>query len=275
MSHNSRLNVIVLLCSTIISILALEIVLRVIDPLGAWVHATDSNDIIFKNGVYDENVGYLINSGKYERRGWTVTIGEDGWREVVTNPQTSQCTIATIGDSVTFGWGIDDEDIWPNLMANEYRDVKFINRSLAGYNSSNIRGVVETVDADGFIYLAVGNDNQPPISGTSFWQPALDATGISVYVEYATRKTEQRALWELFEEDMQVILGYQPLVFTFYDPANDVTKWLEDHYPEVVVINIWTHSVSIADGHPDALGHMQIAEQMYSHVGLWLGEVCN
>lgn len=271
-SQTTRRKIIISLCSLLVSLLVAEIILRVIDPLGAWAYTIDSSRIINKNGLYDEDVGYLISPGVYKGRGWAVTIDDKGWRETPASSRISQCTIAIIGDSVTFGWGVDDKDTWPNLVASKYHDVEFINRSLWGYNSSNIRGVVETVDVDGFIYLAIGNDNQPPIVWQPFWQNPTNTTGVSVYVNHALRKSEQGVLWGLFEEDMQVIVSHQPLVFAF--PENDVTRWLEGHYPEVVVIDLWTHNISVADSHPDALGHVQIAEQMYPYIDSWLSEAC-
>jgi hypothetical protein len=74
------------------------------------------------------------------------------------------CTIAILGDSVAFAYGVNDDQSWLNVVAREFPNVRFINLAVPRYNSSNVVGTWNaTPDADAYLYLIISNDLDPAL----------------------------------------------------------------------------------------------------------------
>ena len=86
----------------------------------------------------DDRYGYvhIPNSRAQQRsRGFaaTYTIDAEGHR-VMPSPAAPRGTVVFLGDSVTFGWGVGDEETYPYVLATEHwRDVRIINGAVDGW----------------------------------------------------------------------------------------------------------------------------------------------
>lgn len=221
--------------------------------------------------IPDEHKGYVLPFGIYALTQSTVNIGPDNMRLVPDTNSQADCAIAALGDSVTFGSGVDDDATWVNQLAALYPGIHFINTAFRGYNSANIRGAYESVPADGYIYLIIGNDNQLPAIWSEGWRDDRPSSGMSRYL-YVLLNREEPSLWSGFEKDMQAILGSDVLAFAFEGDA--LTPWLREHHPEVILLPLWTSRISSADVHPDREGHAEIVEGMVGYVDGWIREIC-
>ena len=106
--------------------------------------------------------GYNVRSGTHVLSSFTFTLLPDRTRAVpATNPSASR-TLVFVGDSVTFGYGVDDAQTWVNLVARQRPDWHVVNAGVSGYNSTNVRRNVEQDrTADALVYLIVNNDAEP------------------------------------------------------------------------------------------------------------------
>ena len=50
-----------------------------------------------------------------------------------------------MGDSVTFGYGVDDDQTWVDGMARALPDVHVINAGVSGFNSTNVLRTLSAV----------------------------------------------------------------------------------------------------------------------------------
>ncbi len=104
-------------------------------------------------------------------RGDGFTLNERGWRGPVVRPkQPGVVRIACIGDSVTFGYGVDDPDTFPRHLerqlnarcAEEGRRFEVYNFGVTGYNATQVAAALRTYalncDPDLVIYGYCLND---------------------------------------------------------------------------------------------------------------------
>lgn len=122
-----------------------------------------------------------------------VTLGvpfrtnEYGFRDRPVTPKSPDVfRILCVGDSVTFGTGVKNEETFPNLLesflvqhAPPGKTVDVINAGISAYNVRNIRGAVEEYtagfQADVVVYTFVENDLDDSVSvGPNGWLMALD-----------------------------------------------------------------------------------------------------
>lgn len=250
-------------------LLAADLFLVVVDPLGAHAYA-DDNARLASVAFPDAATGYMLAPGTHYLTRSVVTIGRDGRRIVPDTDSEADCTIAALGDSITFGFGVNDDATWVNQLARLYPDVRFINTAYSGYNSDNIRGAYENTIADGYVYLIINNDTGYPAVWEPNWRDKESLTGVAAYLAMASRQSRPR--WPAFEEDMRVIFDGDVLAFTFQE--YELAAWLQDRYPQTIALPFWTSNNSRADNHPDRTGHTQIANSMVGHFDSWIEGVC-
>ena len=272
MNQRLRLNIILSLSSFLFACLALEGLLRLADPLGTFTYHY-SNAQLRRHGTPHPARGYLLKPGTYELRQFTVTIQEDYTRRLPDSTSTG-CHIAFLGDSVTFGLGVDDAQTWPNLVARQFPTVHFTNLALSGYNARNIVAAHAALPADGYIYLAIPNDNQPPEIWNDSWQTNPLPTGLSAYLLHGLRsKLPGTALSSTYDEDIDTLLAHGD-VLTFALEGYSTSGVLLARYPDTVLIPEWSTPISDADAHPDPNGHRELAESMLPFVRAWLPTRC-
>lgn len=264
------------LLSTLACILMLEGLLRIFDPSGVLSYAHDFFIELAGNSLYSYD-GLRYPPGVYYLDTYTLVIGLDGLRQVPESNH-SDCRIAFIGDSVTFGMGSDMSFV--NLLAPDI-PAETINAGIPGYNIDNIARQIEMIPADGYIYTAVGND-----ADKSGWYPGHSAKpemewAIRLYLQFYTEqwlqsfKTPDLAHYK--EVTGQMLARSDVIAFTFdlpdSNPYNTVYAAIEG-YPNVYRIPMWTHNISQADSHPNEQGHAEIAIAMHDDVVTFAGQRC-
>ena len=267
--------------SLLLTLLVLEfVVLRRLDPLGIWNYTKDLG-LMFQGTESDPQKGWVQKPGIYHLSASTATVTEEG-RVVPDTNATATCTIATIGDSVTFGHGINDEDTWVNLLARQYQQAHFINAGVTGYNIENIQATLEDMDADGYIYLIINNDADPPLVWSQSWLSPPSRGGIEIYflhIRFVLQVRFAQAYpspippdYTAFDAHLQEILNHNVQAFVY--EAGPATQHVISAFPQVAKIEAPTSYNSWADVHPDPVGNQQIAAQMLPYLSEWVMRTC-
>ena len=101
------------LITFLLSIVGIEAALAAVDPWG--VRYFDDVQSIWQASAPDVT-GYSFKPGRYIFGPTAFTIEADGLR-AVPGRDSSGPRVAFVGDSVTFGQGVNDADTWVSLMA--------------------------------------------------------------------------------------------------------------------------------------------------------------
>lgn len=265
------------------TLVLIEILLRAVDPWGLYYFQDleKLGNTIFQA---DAERGYLMPDGQYSFTRWNAEIREGGRVVPATNNEAT-CTIAILGDSVAFGYGVNDDQTWLNAAARDLPDVRFINLGVPRYNSSNVLGTWRaTPDADAYLYLIISNDLDPALDveserfvGAGTGQPwlvrytnfALRRGGGTDQVEIQQTEDTEAApplpddfrglarLWGEMEEmqtDERVYFAAfekEPLTSTLLARDLPLTTWV---YPS-------QRRISLADYHLNPTGNEELAAQ--------------
>jgi GDSL-like Lipase/Acylhydrolase family len=122
--------------SLLLSLGALELGIRLIDPLGISYYETIGNYMRDKQLVFRHKPSWETRYGDV-----LVTYNERGLRDRPILPKApGEYRILALGDSVTFGWGVDQDKIFPvrleSLVERRlHRPVRVINSGVGGYNT--------------------------------------------------------------------------------------------------------------------------------------------
>lgn len=246
-----------ILIGLIVFLLGLETLLRLFDPLGIVAFA--NLEILNPHMVLSPTRGYMLASGHYVLHTWTVTENADNTRQVPDNPG-GPCTLVFVGDSVTFGEGVNDADTWVNLVARQLQGVNVLNAAFDAYNSENVRGTLaDFPKADAIIYLIIGNDPEITIHQVA---PGEEASSYTLmYALYLLRvyhnsyPTDYPRFWR----DLDAMHADPRVTFVTFD--YQFGPELTARYP-VQLIPPWTHNISKVDGHANVEGNQQIAAGM-------------
>ncbi len=84
----------------------LELALRLFDPWGAW-HLAQDLQSFYGNLRTDDVRGYVY--GRFQYSNWSATVARRTTR-LVPDTHSSPCTLVFLGDSVTFGQGVNDSE---------------------------------------------------------------------------------------------------------------------------------------------------------------------
>jgi lysophospholipase L1-like esterase len=134
-----RFNVLLLFSSVVLTLLCLEVFVRVADPLGISYYElsqyqldkTADSDLIFRHRA----------SWSRTYNGIEVRYNEFGQRdEPIQAKVAAEYRILVLGDSVTFGWGVPQDEIFTSrlqqiLLTRQKRPIRVINTGVGGYNS--------------------------------------------------------------------------------------------------------------------------------------------
>lgn len=258
---------------SISTLVVLEIALGMLDPLGMAFYAK----VDWLNQFLGRaNGSFSLSPGQYDMDGWVVSMNQDATR-LVPDSGTG-CTLLFVGDSVTWGWGVNDEQTFANLIAREL-GVKAINAGVYRYSSENVAASLQFFkDYELAVYLIFPNDHHRTWSTTQSIQPfgeyRFPGFGIlhqstpalvwyGLYFTTQSTHAESTPYMERFEADMQRITAHDNvLVFAFDDP---LTTAVSERY-EVNVIDWYTGRISPVDPHPDPDGHQHIADAMLPYL---------
>jgi hypothetical protein len=268
---------IAILSITILTLLVIDFGLYHLDPLGivSSVHGNHS----FHAVMQPDPTGYRLATGTHRFHDYTATILADGSRAIPATNGNAECTLATIGDSMTFGQGVNDADTWVNLLAEQYPDVHFANPSRPDYSAVNVTALKQAYPADGYIWLLIYNDAIEPYvySGVQPAYPYPPATTLyrAWFVNQfrgaatqGTRQTDMQAYWQA----VNTIADDNVLIAGFAEDELAMTTAMQ--YP-VILLPAYTAFVSPVDRHPNAEGHRQIADSLLPYLTPFIEMVCN
>ena len=132
----------------------LEIALGLFDPMGIrFLQALD-----FMHPYYTGDVSaYRLAPGVYDMGDWVATVPKNGTR-TIPNSGTEGCRVVFFGDSVEWGWGVNDDETFVDLLARRWPTVQMVDAATIGYNSAQIRLAVEYTPFDLGVYIITWND---------------------------------------------------------------------------------------------------------------------
>lgn len=138
--YKSRAGLVISGLSFILSLGALELVVRLVDPFGISYYAVLGE--YTRDKVADDQLVFRHKPSWETSYGDVlVTYNERGLRDRPILPKAAEeYRILALGDSVTFGWGVDQDKIFPVrleslLQRHLHRPVRVINSGVAGYNT--------------------------------------------------------------------------------------------------------------------------------------------
>ena len=126
--------------SLLVSMGALELALRLVDPLGISYYEVAGNYV--RDKLADDQLIFRHKPSWETRYGdVVVTYNERGLRDQPILPKApGEYRILALGDSVTFGWGVDQDKTFVArleslLPGRLHRPVRVINSGVGGYNT--------------------------------------------------------------------------------------------------------------------------------------------
>lgn len=259
----------------IIGWVLLEGCLWQIDPLGIATYVHDINTIV----TLPNAEGYTLAAGRHELRHWSYTIGADSGRVMPPAPEAA-CVIAFVGDSVTFGQSVNDNDTFAYRLAAVRPRIRFANRGKIAYNIANVVESIAAYPADGYVYLLTDNDD-----GTAWRLPASEY-GVP-RVTPAPRLASSyylAALWASAEPPIRdpdfwtqlasLSAREDVIIAALGSPLGDEAA---ARHPSITRIDTYGREqfVSAIDHHPNPTGHQWIADRIESWVDGLAGRVCD
>jgi lysophospholipase L1-like esterase len=263
--------------------LELELLLSVTDIWG--LKYFDDLATLWEKSIIDPTRGYILPPGTYRFSHWTATELENSVRWLPNNAK-GPCEVVFLGDSVTWGHGVNDAETWVNLIAAQMPQINAINPSLDGYNSENVRRAIAGFpEANVIVYLIVGNDTDSTYgySNPLPYQPhlsmiekyiryyAIQKSGSTSALEYAnvapatTDSNVQR-----FISDLKALKEDKRVVFIAFDKEFDNLK----QQFGIRSIPAYTHRISFADPHPNAEGSKEMAASIQPIVQQAVAQQC-
>lgn len=253
----------------LLTLLCMELVFRAVDPWGVASYAQDGFTLR-QHYVSDPERRYILTDGPIALKTWTATI-INGTRRVPDSASTG-CRIAFVGDSVTFGLGVEDRETFVNLVSRQYPEIVFVNTGISGYNVADVARVVDAVPAQGYVYLLSNNDGDAPFTPSETGELRTVLLG---YLQFVLKRFDQPVVSASESPDWIVsslnalnradvfIVGY-PNPFTDYASA----------LVPVTIIPSYTETISTADGHPNTTGHQELADSLTPLIASLVGKVC-
>lgn len=260
-----------LLC-ILFGVLFLDALLWHVDPLGivTWHYTFRAQYEVM--GYHP--TGFAYATGEHDFYAYRATILPDSSRRVPDTNVNAACTIVFIGDSVTYGQGVNDSETWINVLARQFPDVHFINTGRSAYSVGNILLAKEYYTGDGFIWMLVGNDAEPPFFYDGSHPSPHRPSATRLYYDWIIRNpvTSQTVDMQVYWEAVEQIADNRTLILgTEHDPLTLATS---ERYP-VHIVPRWEHSISRMDGHANAQGNIEIAELVMPFVAPFISRICS
>jgi hypothetical protein len=253
------------------------LLLRGIDPLGAnryydQLNTIQAQAIAHEALVYTYQPFTASFDGGITGDDWTLTYTQEG--RLTPAAHSFGCDVSFIGDSVTMGHGVNDWETFANLLAGN-------NYGVNGYNTAQAAAIMHQQSADLYIYLMIGNDNQPPLSiespQRSLTDSALTASRRYAYTfskRLATTSQTAPALPAWFTDSLQSIIARDNALIFGFDNDALALQVAALYHGSIILIPRYTTTVSSADPHPDAQGHQHIAAQLAPYISQALNAFC-
>jgi hypothetical protein len=116
----------------------------------------------------DDRFGYVHvpNATDWERgRGFTATYTTDAdGHRAIPIPATSRGRVVFLGDSMTFGWGVNDDEPYPYVLATKYwADLRIVNAGVDGWGLTQfylaLQGLLTSSPLPSAVVLAIVPDD--------------------------------------------------------------------------------------------------------------------
>ncbi len=277
MKRETRRGCIRVLGMLLLTLALIEIGLRVIAPFGAIRYYSDLSRQLAAF-VHDDDRGYVMYPGLYEFSNWSALINRDGTRYTPA-VKAAECSIAFVGDSLTWGFGVNDADVFVNLLAADV-DARVINAGLSAYNSEHVLRAIEAIEADGFVYVIINNDAEVTVQRAHDLPvtPApvlLNRAAMGVYLDFAAKTGGGAATDDQrFEHDLRQIAARGDVLMAVFEDGRGWHERVAGIVPDVIVLPAYTQRISAVDQHPNARGHAEIAAALVGHVREFEEVVC-
>lgn len=269
MRRKTRLRILIILNMLVFIPVIIDVLLHVFDVWGAHRYFDDLNTLVL--AFENEPVrGFRITPGVHTFLNWTAAVLEDGTRFV---PQTMDagCTLVTLGDSVTFGHGVNDGETYTAQLARDFPDIRWVNAGIEGYNAEQVLQTRHMIAGDGYVYLLINND--------------ADARVEPIYIDRPLYRLSLPLYWRIWQGKHNLDTGL-PQDFAAFDRA--ITELKQDDSARVfgiegdalaaragvTTIPPWTAFNSFTDPHPNAAGHLQIASWMHDTIAVFVEQQC-
>jgi hypothetical protein len=265
---------IAILIVVFLTTIMVEAALWFIDPLGIATYVYDLSTMV----TIANAEGFTLPPGVHTLRHWSYTIDEFGNR--IMPSSESACIIAFVGDSVTFGQGVNDDETFAYKIALENPDVHSINLGKIAYNIANIRRAVENNPADGYIYFISDNDDGLPWERPqSEWGQPRELPPRLSAVRYYIAAFQERSVppvtdSEAFWRDLEALRARgDVLMFAMESPLGEQVV---ERYPDIALVPHWgrTMAISWIDGHPNPAGHDYLKNFINDAVQDFISERC-
>lgn len=245
-----------------------ELALQILDPLQVKPYFADL-DALFATMQADATRVYVHTPGVYTFSNWSAIINADSTRLVPdTSPQ--DCTIALVGDSVTFGHGVKDSETWANHLARRYPAVEILNTGVNGYNIQQVQATIAAVSADGYLYMLISNDADKALTFPRKPTPVKPMIEVYAYV-FRTRFGGQAPStpdWREFDGTLAELKALDNLAIVGYEGD------LLAQHADIPLLPYWTHNNSPTDTHADAQGNVEIADSVETEFAALVEKVC-
>jgi hypothetical protein len=247
----------------------IEVLLRATDPFGvAYFHDLAAN---FYDVALPDPRGYVVAPGEYRASHWSFTILGDHTRAVPDTPADAERTMVFIGDSVAFGYGVEDEETFVNLVARAFPDWRVVNDSYPGWNIQNLEAAWKMhSDADLIFVLTITNDLHEPMRTADMrgWRPTyiqLYATMVWWLLRgFPVPSAEAVAALEPgWLESITRIATDPRVTLLVIDTTGGYDDRVMDLFPDKTHrLENFSSLVSTVDSHPDPSSHAFLAEQI-------------
>lgn len=172
--RKKRHEIVLSISTIIISLIIIELMLRVFDPFGLSYFREASRYHLDK--IPDPELVFRHEPGlRRTYQGVTVSINELGLRDrSLGKKQEGELRILLLGDSVTFGWGVPIEATFGRKLEELLKSslgsaVRTVNAGVGGYNTVQeqalLKAYADVIDPDIVVLTYVANDielNEPP-----------------------------------------------------------------------------------------------------------------
>ena len=167
--HRTRRELLLLGISSLLAVALAEGIVRVFDPLGISYYEemkryrralVPDEELVYKHPAHWNTV----------LQGVSVSTNEYGFRDsTIEAKQPGELRILMLGDSITFGWGVDAARTFarrlePMLGDALHRRVRDINTAVAGYNTEQelavLRRYYRVLAPDVVVLVVVSNDDE-------------------------------------------------------------------------------------------------------------------
>jgi lysophospholipase L1-like esterase len=256
----------VILCISILSSIAgVEVLLRTLDPLGA-VYFENSNT--YFDATIPDETGYALVPGSTYLKGWSFSILNDGTR--ITPDISEGKRVVFVGDSITFGLGVNDEDAWVYKVCADLK-IRCVNAGRAGYAASNVADVASQYPAACVVFLTISNDDEARARySEKRYTPypsaiAENMSWLFVRRNYSIFVRKDKGSFSEAMSRLEHRLDTLILAFDDGTYGNAAAK----QYGAVLIPD-YISRISVLDPHPDAEGNRQIAEAITPVIEQWL-----